>query len=75
MIPKTPPETSGAIRARLAYLRNRKAALDETILCLERYEKYCLPLTGRAPQFQTIAKSQTGRARSRPRETHWAGAA
>ena len=37
------PEASGAIRARLAYLRNRKAALDELILSLERYAVYELP--------------------------------
>jgi len=31
MFPKTSPETSGAIQARLADLRNRKAALDEAV--------------------------------------------
>lgn len=42
MIRKTSPEAPGAIRARLAYLRSRKAALDELIHCLERYELYLL---------------------------------
>jgi len=37
MFPNSSPETSGAIRARLTDLRNRKAALDEAIASLERY--------------------------------------
>ncbi|HTB10054.1 MAG TPA: hypothetical protein VK752_00710 [Bryobacteraceae bacterium] len=37
------PEAPGAIQARLAYLRLRKAALDELILSLERYSVYELP--------------------------------
>jgi len=40
MFPKTSPETCGAIQARLADLRNRKAALDEAITSLERYAIY-----------------------------------
>jgi hypothetical protein len=40
MFPSTSPETSGAIRARLTDLRNRKAALDEAIASLERYANY-----------------------------------
>ena len=40
---KTSPEAPGAIRARLAYLRSRKAALDELIHCMERYESYLSP--------------------------------
>ena len=43
MCPKTSPETSGAIRARLTDLRNRKAVLDEAIASLERYAVYALP--------------------------------
>jgi hypothetical protein len=43
MFPKTSPETSGAIRARLTDLRNRKAAIDEVIASLERYAVYALP--------------------------------
>ena len=37
------PEAPGAIQAKLAYLRLRKAALDELILSLERYSVYELP--------------------------------
>jgi hypothetical protein len=37
------PEAPGAIQARLAYLRLRKAALDELILSLERYSVYEIP--------------------------------
>jgi len=43
MFPKTSPESSGAIRARLIDLRNQKAALDELIALLERYAFYALP--------------------------------
>jgi hypothetical protein len=50
MFPKTSPETSGAIRARLADLRNRKAALDEVIASLERYAVYALPPGETIPQ-------------------------
>jgi hypothetical protein len=38
------PEAPGAIQVRLAYLRLRKAALDELILSLERYSIYELPV-------------------------------
>lgn len=37
------PDAPGAIQVRLAYLRLRKAALDELILSLERYSVYELP--------------------------------
>jgi len=40
MTRKTSPEVPGAIRARLAYLRRRRAALDKLIHCMERYELY-----------------------------------
>ena len=43
MFPNTSPKTSGAIRARLTDLRNRKAALDEAIASLERYAIYAMP--------------------------------
>jgi hypothetical protein len=49
MFPKTSPETSGAIRARLAELRNRKAALDEVITSLEHYAVYAMPLGAAIP--------------------------
>jgi hypothetical protein len=42
------PEAPGAIQARLAYLRLRKAALDELILSLERYSVYELPTPKKA---------------------------
>jgi hypothetical protein len=38
-----PPDAPGAILAKLAYLRLRKAALDDLILSLERYLVYELP--------------------------------
>jgi hypothetical protein len=38
------PEAPGAIQAKLAYLRLRRAALDELILSLERYSVYQTPL-------------------------------
>jgi hypothetical protein len=50
MLPKTSPETSGAIRARLIDLRNRKAALDEVIASLERYAVYAMPPGAVMPQ-------------------------
>jgi len=54
MFPNTSPDTSGAIRARLTDLRNRKAALDEAIASLERYAVYTMPssagITRRAPK-------------------------
>jgi hypothetical protein len=45
---KYSPEAPGAIQVRLAYLRLRKAALDELILSLERYSVYELPSAKRA---------------------------
>jgi len=42
------PETPGAIQAKLAYLRLRKIALDELILCLERYSVYEVPIRRKA---------------------------
>lgn len=37
MMHKPSPEVAGAIRAKLAYLRRRKAVLDDLIRSLERY--------------------------------------
>jgi hypothetical protein len=71
MIPKISPEPSGAIRARLTYLRNRKAALDELILSFERYAEYALPHNGRAPRMQPIPISKW----EKPRPSRLAGAA
>ena len=50
MFPKTSPETSGAIQARLADLRYRKAVLDEVIASLERYTVYAAPLGAAIPR-------------------------
>ena len=71
MISKTSPEPSGAIRARLTYLRNRKAALDELILSLERYAEYALPRSGRASPLQFVPIYKWGK----PRASSLAGAA
>jgi hypothetical protein len=40
---KSSPETPGVIQAKLAHLRGRREALDELILCLERYVVYEAP--------------------------------
>ena len=45
---KTSPEASGAIRGRLAYLRSRKAALDELIDCMKRYRAFLSPARKRS---------------------------
>jgi hypothetical protein len=37
---RSSPETPGVIQAKLAHLRKRREALDELILCLERYVVY-----------------------------------
>ncbi|PYT18951.1 MAG: hypothetical protein DMG59_02190 [Acidobacteria bacterium] len=44
MFQNDPTENPGVIQARLAYLRRRKAVLDELIFCLERYSVYELPM-------------------------------
>jgi hypothetical protein len=49
------PESPGAIQARLAYLRLRKAALDDLILSLERYLVYELPKSPHKPAKRTPA--------------------
>jgi len=62
MFPNTSPETSGAIRARLADLRNRKAALDEAIASLERYAVYAAR-RGMIPQRALKVIQKKGDAR------------
>jgi hypothetical protein len=60
-----PPETPGAIQARLAYLRLRKTALDELILSLERYSNYELPTSRKIrsePQRQVRTDRMAGAA-------------
>jgi hypothetical protein len=63
MFPNTSPETSGAIRARLADLRNRKAALDEAIASLERYAVCALPPGAAIPQRAPKVVQMKGDAR------------
>jgi hypothetical protein len=63
MFPKTSPETSGAIRARLTDLRNRKVALDEAIASLERYAVYALPPGEVIPQRAPKVVHMKGAAR------------
>lgn len=52
MIPRTSPEPSGAIRARLSDLRDKKAALDEAIASLERYAICAMATDGAAKVIQ-----------------------
>jgi len=85
MIPKPSPEVSGAIRARLDALRNRKAVLDELIPCMERYAAFCVPPGERVPNLRTLrpressARLQALRTRSKtkdgPQESRLVGAA
>jgi len=63
MFPNTSPEPSGAIRARLADLRNRKAALDEAIASLERYAVCTTPLGEVIPQSDPKVVPMKGNAR------------
>ena len=63
MFPKTSRKTSGAIRARLTELRNRKAALDEAIASLERYAVYALPPGEVIPQRSSKVVQMKGDAR------------
>ena len=64
MISKTPPETSGSIRARLAYLRNRKMVIDELIVCLERYAAHTPRLHG------TELRLRSAQSRPQPLDGH-----
>jgi hypothetical protein len=50
MVRKLTPGTTVAIQARLNYLRGRKNALDQLILCLERYSLYKHPKLSRIPR-------------------------
>ena len=68
MIPKTSPEVSGAILARLIDLRNRKAALDQAIASLERYAAFSQPPGVATPRRSPKVVKIEGDAR-------WAGAA
>ena len=50
------PDSSGAIQARLAYLRLRKEALDDLIQSLERYSAFEIPIRKKArpEQFRQV---------------------
>jgi hypothetical protein len=54
MMRKTPSGAPGLIRTRLAYLRRRKAVLDELIRCLERYQLHL----SSAPEWPTAGLSK-----------------
>jgi hypothetical protein len=59
------PDAPGAIQAKLAYLRLRKAALDELINSLERYSVYEIPparKVRREPQKQLRLRRLAGAA-------------
>ena len=74
MMRKTSPEVPGAIRASLAYLRSRKAALDELIQCMERYALYLSP-AGKAPGRPRLVKSVRVKNAHEPPLRRLAGAA
>ena len=63
MFPNSSPETSGAIRARLTDLRNRKAALDEAIASLERYAICAMPPGEVIPESEPKVVPLKGNAR------------
>ena len=63
MFPNSSPEMSGAIRARLTDLRNRKAALDEVIASLERYAIYAMPPSEVVTQHDPKVVPMKGNAR------------
>jgi hypothetical protein len=47
---KPPPlQTPGDVQIKLKHLRNRRAALDELILCMERYTLYQMPAMLKKP--------------------------
>jgi hypothetical protein len=59
-MPSYSPDAPGAIQAKLAYLRLRKAALDDLIVSLERYLVYEITATGAAqpkrPKTQKVGR-------------------
>jgi hypothetical protein len=55
MVRKPPPGPSGAIRARLNYLRDRKVILDDLIVCLERYAQSTVLIPMRPPPERTVS--------------------
>jgi hypothetical protein len=59
---KTSPELSGAVWARLAYLRRRKALLDDLIQSLERYSVHELRAPEAHEKTKEIAPRMAGAA-------------
>ena len=66
MTRKASPEVPAAIRARLAYLRGRKAALDELIHCMERYQSYLSPARKPPTRPRLIKSVHVNTVRQRP---------
>jgi len=66
MTRKTSPEVPAAIRARLAYLHSRKAALDELIYCMERYQSYLSPARKPPTRPRLIKSVHVNTVRQRP---------
>jgi len=66
MTRKTSPEVPAAIRARLAYLHSRKAALDELIHCMERYQSYLSPARKPPTRPRLIKSVHVNTVRQRP---------
>ena len=66
MTRKASPEVPAAIRARLAYLHSRKAALDELIRCMERYQSYLSPARKPPTRRRVIKSVQVNAVRQRP---------
>jgi hypothetical protein len=66
MTRKTSPEVPAAIRARLAYLHSRKAALDELIRCMERYQSYLSPARKPPTRPRLIKSVHVNTVRQRP---------
>ena len=62
MTHKTSPEVAGAVRARLAYLRRRKALLDDLIQSLERYSVHELPVVEAHEKTEEISPQMAGAA-------------
>lgn len=60
VMPSYSPDRSGAVQTKLAYLRLRKAALDDLILSLERYLVYEIPspqrIRRKAPKQEKIGR-------------------
>ena len=66
MTRKASPEVPAAIRARLACLHSRKAALDELIHCMERYQSYLSPARKPPTRPRLIKSVHVNTVRQRP---------